>query len=72
MILTVLIFNSAGKPRLSKFYSANSPNNRITLLNKLFNLVSTRVSVLAFFTAQLSNNNNLVNNSLTTFVTLLN
>lgn len=48
MIQSVLIFNTAGKARLSKHYTALAPASRAKLLTKIFDLVSTRASPPSF------------------------
>ncbi|KAM0755933.1 Adaptor protein complex sigma subunit [Meredithblackwellia eburnea MCA 4105] len=49
MIHGVLIFNSNGKARLSKFYSPSSPQARADILQRIFNLVSQRGDTLCNF-----------------------
>lgn len=45
MITAVLVFNSQGKPRLSKFYIPEfSTANRFKLVETIYNLVSSRVT----------------------------
>ena len=46
MIESVLIFNTAGKARLSKHYTALAPASRAKLLTRIFDLISTRVRSL--------------------------
>ncbi|KAH8927468.1 Adaptor protein complex sigma subunit [Atractiella rhizophila] len=52
MIHSVLIFNNSGKPRMTKFYSVqspSSPSDRLAFLNKVFDLVSSRSDNLCNF-----------------------
>ncbi|GAA6022206.1 hypothetical protein JCM10207_003942 [Rhodosporidiobolus poonsookiae] len=49
MIHSVLIFNNAGKPRLTKFYSPSSPKTRAAILQRIFTLVSARDDSLCNF-----------------------
>lgn len=42
MILSVIIFNTAGAPRLSKFYTPTPPATQRALIASIFQLVSTR------------------------------
>ncbi|KAI9636837.1 Golgi to vacuole transport-related protein [Dioszegia hungarica] len=42
MIHAVLIFNTAGKPRLSKFYTPLSPLVQQSLISQIFSLISDR------------------------------
>ncbi|GAA5896539.1 Aps3p [Sporobolomyces salmoneus] len=49
MIHAVLIFNTSGKPRLTKFYSPSSPQTRASILSRIFNLVSPRDDTLCNF-----------------------
>ncbi|KAI5481509.1 hypothetical protein MNV49_004266 [Pseudohyphozyma bogoriensis] len=48
-IHAVLIFNNAGKARLSKFYSPSSPQTRAKILQRVYNLVSARGDSLCNF-----------------------
>ncbi|POY70332.1 hypothetical protein BMF94_6612 [Rhodotorula taiwanensis] len=45
----VLIFNNAGKPRLTKFYSPSSPKTRAAILQRIYSLVSVRDDSLCNF-----------------------
>ncbi|GAA5980318.1 hypothetical protein JCM21900_004653 [Sporobolomyces salmonicolor] len=45
----VLIFNTTGKPRLTKFYSPSSPQTRAAILQRIFALVSVRDDTLCNF-----------------------
>ncbi|GAA5828101.1 hypothetical protein JCM11251_002589 [Rhodosporidiobolus azoricus] len=49
MIHAVLIFNNAGKPRLTKFYSPSAPKTRAAALQRIYNLVSARDDSLCNF-----------------------
>lgn len=49
MIHAVLIFNTLGKPRLSKFYSDSTSHHRLVTLNTVFNLVHSRHDSLCNF-----------------------
>ncbi|GAA5980983.1 hypothetical protein JCM10908_003940 [Rhodotorula pacifica] len=49
MIHGVLIFNNAGKPRLTKFYSPSSPKTRAAILQRIYSLVSVRDDSLCNF-----------------------
>ncbi|KAL8283660.1 hypothetical protein RQP46_005455 [Phenoliferia psychrophenolica] len=49
MIHACLIFNTAGKARLSKFYSPSSPQSRADVLQTIFTLVSARDDTLCNF-----------------------
>ncbi|GAA5969049.1 hypothetical protein JCM11641_007451 [Rhodosporidiobolus odoratus] len=49
MIHAVLIFNNAGKPRLSKFYSPSSPETRANIVQRIHTLVSARDDSLCNF-----------------------
>ncbi|GAA5919193.1 hypothetical protein JCM1841_002496 [Sporobolomyces salmonicolor] len=49
MIHAVLIFNTTGKPRLTKFYSPSSPQTRAAILQRIFALVSVRDDTLCNF-----------------------
>lgn len=42
MILSVIIFNTAGAPRLSKFYTPTPPETQRALIAAIFGLVSSR------------------------------
>ncbi|GAA6027631.1 hypothetical protein NBRC10512_004976 [Rhodotorula toruloides] len=46
---TLLIFNNAGKPRLTKFYSPSSPKTRSAILQRIYTLVSARDDSLCNF-----------------------
>ncbi|GAA6007231.1 hypothetical protein JCM11491_003054 [Sporobolomyces phaffii] len=49
MIHAVLIFNNAGKPRLTKFYSPSSPATRAHILERIVALVHPRDDTLCNF-----------------------
>jgi len=44
MILSVIIFNTAGAARLSKFYTAHPPAGQRALISQIYALVSARPS----------------------------
>ena len=45
----MLIFNTSGKPRLSKFYQPSSPSTRARIVQRIFRLVSARPDSLCNF-----------------------
>lgn len=49
MILSVLIFNTSGIPRLSKFYTSTPPAQQRQLIAQIFQLVSGRPAGLCSF-----------------------
>lgn len=49
MILSVLIFNNHGSPRLQKFYTPTPPATQRRLIAQIFGLVSSRPAGLCSF-----------------------